>query len=136
MQLIAGKKNQQIKFSGLAAPLTIDIDKNRIERTINNLVGNAIKFSPAGEKISVELSHNDNSILIFIADSGIGIPPEMQADLFKPFGNTRRMGTAGEKSFGLGLSVCKQIVEAHNGKISVKSEAGKGTVFYVELPAY
>jgi signal transduction histidine kinase len=58
----------------------------------------------------------------------------MQADVFNTFGNTRRKGTAGEKSFGLGLSICKQIVEAHNGKVWLKSGPGNGTTFYVELP--
>ncbi|WP_295793720.1 tetratricopeptide repeat-containing sensor histidine kinase [Mucilaginibacter sp.] len=134
MQLIADKKHQQLKFTPLPEPLTVRVDKKKIERTINNLVGNAIKFSPAGEKISISLQQKNNAVIISVADNGIGIPPEMRGELFNKFGNTRRMGTAGEKSFGLGLSVCKQIVEAHSGKIWVKSEPQAGTVFYVELP--
>jgi two-component system sensor histidine kinase VicK len=134
MQLIADKKNQKLQFIPLQKPLNLDIDKDRIERMINNLVGNAVKFSPAGEKIIIAIDQKDKFILISVKDNGIGMPPEMQNEIFNAFGSIRRKGTAGEKSFGLGLSICKQIVEAHNGKIWVESAPGNGSVFYVELP--
>ena len=72
--------------------------------------------------------------LISVTDKGIGIPPEMQDELFDIFGGARRKGTAGERSFGLGLFISKQIIEAHHGKIRMVSEPGNGSVFYVELP--
>jgi signal transduction histidine kinase len=134
MQLIADKKKQNLQLSPLATPLSINIDKEKIERMLNNLIGNAIKFSPVGEKIMVGLEQKDKKVLITVKDNGIGIPPEMQNEIFNTFSTTRRKGTAGEKSFGLGLSICKQIVKAHNGKIGVQSEAGKGSVFFIELP--
>jgi two-component system, OmpR family, sensor histidine kinase VicK len=97
-------------------------------------LGNAIKFSPAGEGIDIALEQHEDAVSISIKDNGIGIPSEMLSEVFNTLGSTRRTGTAGEKSFGLGLSICKQIVEAHNGKIWVQSDAGRGSVFYVELP--
>jgi signal transduction histidine kinase len=134
MQLIADKKHQKLQPILLLKPLIVNMDSGRIERMINNLLSNAIKFSAAGEKISIELEHQGTMVLITVTDKGIGIPPEAQSELFNTFGAARRKGTAGEKSFGLGLSISKQIVEAHNGKIWVKSEPGSGSVFYVELP--
>jgi len=134
MQLIAAKKGQKLQASALAKPLNIRMDSDRIGRLINNLIGNAIKFSPAGETIQIALEQKEKTVLISIKDDGIGIPPEMQNEIFNTLGTSRRMGTAGEKSFGLGLSICKQIVEAHHGKIWATSNPGEGTVFYVELP--
>jgi len=133
MQLIAEKKGQRLLFAALPKTLNIHIDKEQVGRMVNNLIGNAIKFSPAGETIYIELEQKIKTVMISVKDNGIGIPRDMQNELFNTLGGTRRMGTAGEKSFGLGLSICKQIVEAHNGKIWVKSEPGKGTIFYVEL---
>jgi signal transduction histidine kinase len=69
-----------------------------------------------------------------VKDTGLGIPDDIQDKIFDPFTTARRKGTQGEQPFGLGLYISKQIVEAHNGKIWVESEPGKGTTFYVELP--
>jgi len=134
MQLIADKKHQKLNLLALPKPLNVNVDKDRIGRMINNLLGNAIKFSSAGEEIIIAAEQKDKTILISVKDNGIGIPPGMQNEVFNTFSGIRRMGTAGEKSFGLGLSICKQIVEAHNGEIWVESEPGKGSVFFVELP--
>jgi signal transduction histidine kinase/Tfp pilus assembly protein PilF len=134
MQLIAAKKDQKITLLLPEEPLIIDLDKARIERMLNNLLGNAIKFSLVGQTIIVEIKKGKNDVLIMVKDNGIGIPAPMQGELFNTFSNTRRMGTAGERSFGLGLSICKQIVEAHGGKIWVESVSGKGSAFFVELP--
>jgi len=134
MQLIADKKNQKLLLSGLLRPLDIDMDRERIDRTINNLIGNAIKYSPTGETIAIGIEEKDKTVLITIKDNGIGIPANMHDEVFNMLSGIRRKGTAGEKSFGFGLSICKQIVEAHNGKIWVQSEPGKGSAFYVELP--
>jgi signal transduction histidine kinase len=134
MQLNAAKKNQKLHFIPLRHPADIYIDRERIERMVNNLLGNAIKFSPVFGEIIIELRQRDKAVLISVKDNGIGVPAEMQADIFNTFGSTRRKGTAGEKSFGLGLSICKQIAEAHGGKIWVQSETGNGSEFFVELP--
>ncbi len=113
---------------------TIPGDYEKLWRMMNNLVVNAIKFSPAGSEIVVEAKEAAGGMLISIKDSGIGIPADIQNKIFDPFTTSRRMGTDGEQPFGLGLYICKQIVDAHNGRIWLESEEGKGTTFYVELP--
>lgn len=134
MQLVASKKGQKLLLSAPTKPLFIYADRESVERVLNNLVGNAIKFSPQGETINVSLTAKERSVLVTVKDNGLGIPAEIQADIFNIFSSTRRPGTAGEKSFGLGLSICRQIVEAHQGKIWTESEPGKGATFFVELP--
>lgn len=134
MNLNADKKAQYIQLILLREPLKVNIEKEKIERVLNNLLSNAMKFSPEGANIIVELQKKDSSFLMIVKDKGMGIPPELQADLFNIVTGPMRKGTAGERSFGLGLSICKQIVEAHNGKIWIQSEPGKGTDCYVELP--
>ena len=134
MHLTAEKKSQEIELNLLPEPLNINIDTEKIERVIHNLLDNAIKFSPDGNKIIVELTQKGNAIIIAVKDNGMGIPAEMQSEIFTTLGGARRKGTAGERSFGLGLSICKQIVEAHNGKIWIQSTPDNGTECFVELP--
>jgi signal transduction histidine kinase len=113
-------------------PVTIDTDK--IERVLANLVTNAVKFSKENSEIIIRTVKEPNFALVTVTDHGIGIPKEKQDNIFELFGHGKRSGTAGEKGFGMGLSICKQIVEQHKGKITVESEEGKGTVFFVRLP--
>lgn len=134
MQISAGKKNQIINFEPVSGGLLADIDIEKFERLINNLLNNAIKFSPLNEHILLTLDQKDGNALIIVKDNGVGIPPSMQAGLFHVMNDSRRRGTAGEKSFGLGLSICKQIAEAHGGELWLKSEAGKGSSFFLRLP--
>jgi len=73
-------------------------------------------------------------VRISVKDHGIGIPPEMKDKIFDMFTEAKRSGTAGEQSFGLGLAISKQIVEAHGGRIWFESRQGKGTTFFIDLP--
>ncbi|HEY0246050.1 MAG TPA: HAMP domain-containing sensor histidine kinase [Mucilaginibacter sp.] len=134
MRVNADKKNQELELSLLPNPLSINMNKGQIERVISNLLSNAIKFSPIGGKISISLQQKNASVLIAVKDRGMGIPADLHHQIFNTFTDATRKGTAGEKSFGLGLSICKQIIEAHKGKIWVESEIGEGATFYVELP--
>jgi len=134
LQLKANDKQQKIKAHVPPDPLTVSIDREKMTRVLNNLIGNALKFSHAGATIYVFIEQKDNSVTIAIKDSGIGIPEKLRPELFDMFTTAQRHGTAGEKSYGLGLSISKQMVTLHNGKIWFDSEAGKGTTFYVELP--
>jgi two-component system sensor histidine kinase VicK len=134
MRLSADKKYQELRLSPLPQSLSVNIDKEKIERVLNNLLSNAIKFSQEGGEINLKLEQKNNAVYIIIKDQGMGIAPEVHSELFNTLTGIRRKGTAGEKSFGLGLSICKQIVEAHNGRIWLDSELGKGATFYVELP--
>ncbi|KIO78233.1 hypothetical protein TH53_04770 [Pedobacter lusitanus] len=101
---------------------------------MSNLIGNAIKFSPEHAVITVRMEEKPESVLIAIADNGIGIPLGIRNKIFDVFGQAKRSGTAGEQSFGLGLAISKQIIENHGGKIWVDSETNQGSTFFVELP--
>jgi len=108
-------------------------DREKIWRVFSNLLSNAIKFSPVGGIISVNLEKQTDKILLSVHDNGIGIPDILKDQIFRPFNSAKRSGTAGEQSFGIGLSICKQIVEAHGGRIWYESQMGFGTTFFVEL---
>ncbi|HEV7382670.1 MAG TPA: ATP-binding protein, partial [Dyadobacter sp.] len=109
------------------------VDREKIWRVFSNLLSNAIKFSPNGGRISVCLENKADKVLLSVHDEGIGIPENLKDQIFQPFNSAKRSGTGGEQSFGIGLSICKQIVEAHGGRIWYESEMGLGTTFFVEL---
>jgi len=112
----------------------IKVDEEKIKIVIDNLLGNAIKYSPAGSQIVISLSSNEKEMRFSVKDSGIGIPKSEQEKIFKKFfraSNAKEMATEGT---GLGLFITKNIVEAHGGKIWFESEEGKGTTFYFALP--
>jgi signal transduction histidine kinase len=113
---------------------TVSADRGRMFQLLDNLVGNAIKFTPAGGKVAVRLSRRGEFARLEVEDSGIGIAPEDQEHLFERFfraENTRDGHAAGT---GLGLYIARAIVEAHDGRIEVSSTLGAGTCFCVELP--
>ncbi len=101
----------------------------------SNLINNAIKFSPDGAHIEVELKRQNGNVRVAVKDQGIGIPPSMQGKIFSQTTEVKRKGTRGEASFGFGLSISKQIIEAHDGIIWFETEEGKGTTFYIEMKA-
>ncbi len=110
-------------------------DENGIKRLFNNLISNSIKFSHPGDKITIRLEQGDNNtITTSVIDQGIGIPADKLPHVFDSDAQTSQQGTQGEQSFGLGMSIVKQIVEQHEGKISIESEQGKGTNVKVVLP--
>lgn len=110
-------------------------DTNMIQSVIRNLVSNAIKFSPKGGIISISASLTENQTsVISVSDSGIGMSAEMVANLFKLNVNSSRPGTDGEHSTGLGLLLCKEFVERHGGELWVESEEGKGSLFCFTVP--
>ncbi|MBS1661437.1 MAG: hypothetical protein JST68_10345 [Bacteroidetes bacterium] len=115
-------------------PTTLYIDREQMRRVIDNLIVNAIKFSPSGSTITIAAKEQGDHLLLSVKDEGIGIPPRLAHQLFDPFTLAKRKGTAGEPTFGLGLSICKQIVEAHAGSIWFESAENAGTTFFVRLP--
>ncbi len=128
----AAAKGQRIELN--ARPLNISASPAKLWRVISNLINNAIKFSPSDALIRVSMEKHDHDVLISIKDQGIGIPADMQDKVFDLSTAAKRTGTAGEQSFGLGLAISKQIVEAHGGKIWFESRPLKGTAFFVDLP--
>ena len=116
--------------------LQIWADQNMIKTICRNLINNAIKFTQKDGHITVWCESRYTSVLISIKDSGIGIEKDRIESLFEIGHQKTTWGTAGEKSTGLGLSVCKEFVEAMNGKIWVESETGIGSQFNLELKMY
>lgn len=111
------------------------LDVPLFEQVINNLLYNAIKFTPDGGKISFTLAYTeDKQVLISVKDTGIGIPENHLLNLFKGVSLNRRPGLRGEKSTGLGLYICQQIVKIHRGSISVVSKENEGSTFTILLP--
>ena len=124
-----------LSYKGKEKRQTINYDyEPAIWRVFSNLLSNAVKFSPLESSINVNLKKRSNLTLLSIQDHGIGIPDDLKGHIFLSTNDARRVGTAGEQSFGIGLSICKQIVEAHGGKIWFESVSGRGTTFFVELP--
>lgn len=115
--------------------ITAWIDQDKIVRVFDNLIGNAIKFTEDGGTIHLLLQQKDSDhATITISDSGIGIPEHLQPYLFDRFSKAGRLGLKGEKSHGLGLNICKQIIEQHGGKIHLESKVNEGTKFHIKLP--
>lgn len=114
--------------------IVISADEKMLNSLFQTLLSNAIKFTNRGGEVFVKLATQENSVLIEIRDSGIGMSPELLNKLFKLEEKVGHEGTAGEESTGLGLLLCKDFTDFHRGKIWVESEVEKGSTFFVELP--
>jgi PAS domain S-box-containing protein len=110
------------------------IDSLRIERVLYNLVDNAIKYSPRGGEVLIFAVKEEGQVLVGVRDHGIGISPENLPRLFQSFERINAYEQHSILGLGLGLRVCKLLVEAHSGKISVQSEEGKGSTFTFTIP--
>lgn len=108
--------------------IAASLDATRIRRAVDNLVKNAVEAMPRGGTLTVSIRKEGEVLEIAVTDTGIGISPESQENLFRPFYTTKPRGT------GLGLAVCKQAVEAHGGSIAVASREGAGSTFTIRLP--
>jgi signal transduction histidine kinase len=112
----------------------IRADANRLSQVITNLVSNALKYSPDDKPISVRLSQDDDNITIAVEDEGSGIDREEQEHIFEPFYRASHARNSSKNGMGLGLAICKDIVERHGGSIWCDSHPGKGSSFFVRLP--
>jgi K+-sensing histidine kinase KdpD len=110
------------------------IDRIRIERVLHNLVENAIKYSPQGGEVRIFAHQQDSQLIIGVSDQGMGISPENRPKLFQSFERIEAYGKYTIPGLGLGLRVCRILVEAHGGKIWIESEPGKGSTFFFTLP--
>lgn len=108
-------------------------DKDRLKQLFTNLISNAIKYSPRGGKIMIKVIKEKTDLIIAITDNGIGITVQQYKTLFQPFVRFYK-GKKPIKGMGLGLYICKSIVESHRGKIWITSSKGKGSTFFVKLP--
>jgi signal transduction histidine kinase len=114
-------------------PVMVDGDRDRLAQVIGNLFSNAIKYSPAGGTIHVQLRARHDGVLLAVQDEGMGIAPEDQEHVFDKFFRTAEAASA-IGGTGLGLAVAREIVETHGGTINVESQPGEGSRFWIELP--
>jgi signal transduction histidine kinase len=114
--------------------LEVNCDSSRIVQVLVNLASNAIKFSESGSKVTLSASEGTAGVTFSVADSGRGIPPHMIDKVFERFRQVDPANPKERKGTGLGLPICKAIVEAHGGKLTLESELGKGSVFSFFLP--
>jgi len=128
-------KNKKIKLNiDIPEELTVYCDERMMWTILRNLLTNAIKFTHRGGDILLSASQNESNTEIIVSDSGVGIKPENLKKLFGEDIDFSTVGTEDERGTGLGLMLCKEFVERHEGKITVESEFGKGTKFKVLFP--
>ncbi len=109
-------------------------DKLRLDQVLSNLLTNAAKYSPQNTPITVRLSQTAGEYILTVTDKGYGIPPAVQKRIFEPFYQLEGADNLGFNGLGLGLYICQQILSRHNGSISVSSQPGRGSTFFVSLP--
>ncbi|MGA3156752.1 MAG: ATP-binding protein [Steroidobacteraceae bacterium] len=123
----------QLTFPKLDLPLYVRADRTRVKQILINLLSNAIKYNIVGGSIQVEcIQTNPERIRICVTDTGAGLSEDQLSQLFQPF-NRLGQETAGEEGTGIGLVVCKRLVESMGGSIGVESTVGQGSVFWIEL---
>jgi two-component system sensor histidine kinase VicK len=132
-RLAAQAKGIALALEVPAQAVRANLNTDAFGRVVDNLVSNALKFTPAGGRVTVGAQEQAGKVLLTVRDTGIGIPQALQADLFEKFSTSSRSGVAGEESTGLGLFITRQIVQLHRGKLWVESQEGEGTCFFVEL---
>ncbi|MBK4723370.1 HAMP domain-containing histidine kinase [Azospirillum sp. YIM DDC1] len=138
-RVLAEGKTITIELSVPEHPLPMaDIDPAKLDQLLNNLLSNAIKYSDRGGRVGVALGEAPSEGVgwarLRVSDDGRGIPAAELAQLFQPFARTGRLGTEGEGTVGLGLYICRSIVEGHGGRITADSAPGRGSTFTVDLP--
>ncbi len=114
----------------------VNLDVNRVNQVLNNLITNAIKFSHPNSRITIHAHRAGEEVVISVSDQGQGVPQKELRKLFTDFGRTSVRPTAGEKSTGLGLAIVKRLVESHSGRVWVESKVGVGSKFSFTLPIH
>jgi signal transduction histidine kinase len=122
----------KVGMAGTREPLTVLADPARLEQVLMNLLNNAIKFTPAGGRVTVELAELDDEVEVGIVDTGPGIAAEEMPLLFEKFSQTSS-GKSGQGT-GLGLVICRHLVEAHGGRIWAESDGRTGSRFAFRMP--
>ena len=117
--------NTQTKFS---------LDSLRFNQILTNVISNAVKFSNRNSTVNIYLESTEKDLTVNISDQGIGIPDDILSVIFDVFTTSRRVGTFGEKSTGLGLSITKRLVELHGGSIQLFSKEFEGTIVQLTFP--
>jgi signal transduction histidine kinase len=130
----AAQKNTRIVLLPGSLPPQARLDAQKMRQVLDNLLSNAAKFSPSGSIITVQTATEGTNYTISVRDQGPGVPEAERHHLFQDFGRTSVLPTAGESSTGLGLAICRKIVEAHRGHIGAENLPGGGCNFHITLP--
>jgi signal transduction histidine kinase/DNA-binding response OmpR family regulator len=117
-------------------PLPSWADTSRVAEVLDNLLANAVKYSPRGGTVKLRVDRGRETAIFYVSDEGIGIAPKDRDRLFRPFSRIRDAETADIDGFGLGLYICERVARAHGGKLDFESEHGRGSTFRFELPLY
>jgi signal transduction histidine kinase len=128
------KYPQQVLLELPQGEIKVHIHTGKMQRVVDNLLHNAMKFTPDGGAITLGMRPHRGGVRISVSDTGIGIPKELLPMIFDRFTSARRKGLHQEPSTGLGLHICKQLVQQHGGNIYVSSQENKGTIFNIDLP--
>ena len=123
-----------IDFESQEKQAIISADPIKLRQIINNLVVNAVKFSPAGTIVTIRALRLNDRAIVEVEDQGVGIPPEKINWIFEPFATLGSSGTAGEVSTGLGLAIVKQLAEMHGASVEVSSRPSEGSLFRAAFP--
>ncbi len=135
-ELLAAEAGVNMEVATPADPVIVPVDASRIRQLILNLLTNAVKYTPAGGSVRLQLGPSNGRVTLTVADSGVGIAPGDLPHIFDRFwrADSARTRTGERSGTGLGLAICKWIAEAHGGRIDVQSRPGRGTTFTVTLP--
>lgn len=134
MMVNSQEKNYRIVREFTERDLWVEIDTDKIMQVIDNVMNNAIKYSPDGGKIEVHLMETHNNVVLSISDEGLGIPKKDLEKVFERFYRVDKARARQQGGTGLGLAISKEVMKAHQGQIWVESVEGKGSTFYISLP--
>lgn len=133
-EFLSLQKNIAINLVAEVPEIIFMFDFRRLEQVLNNLIGNAIKYSFPGKDVKIFISRKDGYVVTSVEDQGQGIPDKDIPHLFEPFRQVSVKATHNEKGTGLGLAIVKKIIDFHEGKITVQSQPGEGSTFTFYLP--
>ncbi len=131
----AAEKEQTLTLDGHATPTVASVDAERIRAILDNLVSNAVKYTPLGGRVAVTCAASASGLRIAVSDTGPGLSPDDAAALFQRFRRLSAEPTGGESSTGLGLAIASEFARLHGGRIDVETALGAGTTFTLVLPA-
>jgi signal transduction histidine kinase len=131
---LAAKKQVTIERTNGDEIEPIEGDRDKIKHVLSNLIGNAIKFTPAGGRVWISATQEDGDILIEVGDTGSGIAPENHELIFREFAQVDATPSRPHHGTGLGLAIARRLIELHSGHIWVESELGKGSRFFFTIP--
>ena len=135
MEVGGATQSHSVSTHFSSQPLMIEGDAVRLEQIFNNLLTNAFKYTPAGGRVELSVTHEDNEAIVRVSDTGMGIDPELQPHIFDLFTQAKRSLDRSQGGLGIGLTVTHSLVQMHDGRLSVQSEGlGKGSTFEVRLP--